>query len=439
MNYDKISTTEGIHVLIPRKGELDMGKDLKGRELGVGIRQRPDNRYEARATINGQLICLYNMNLPKLRKEFKEAKDAVKENLDQKAKTITLSEWFDIWFESYKKPYLKESSAIVMYSRFKNVFGRLGYVPLRDLTNLMIQNVVNDEVQGGRAASNIREVAGVLRNCLESARNNRMLLINPAYEVVLPQVVKFQNKPHRFITREEQNTFLKYSNDNWYYEMLYIMFFTGMRIGEVGGLQWENVDFDNKCFNINFSLRTMYHQGNKIMKLVPPKTPNSYRKIPFIGEVEKMLISQKRKTDRLKKELKRRWRMPEEIGDPVFVTTMGSPVTRYIADKETTKIVKRINCEENILAVEKNRKPIIFETVTPHDLRHAFCCRCFESGVHPKVVQALMGHADYAMTMNVYTHVSERTIRAESQKVISLFDEKDFTQLDVFLPKFKLG
>ena len=52
---------------------------------------------------------------------------------------------------------------------------------------------------------------------------------------------------------------------------------------------------------------------------------------------------------------------------------MGSPVTRYITDKETKKIVKRINCEENILSAEKNMKPNIFETVTPHDLRHVFC------------------------------------------------------------------
>ena len=193
-----------------------MGKDLKGKELGVGIRQRPDKRYEARATINGQLICLYNMSLSKLKKEFNEAKEAVKENLDHRAKTITLSEWFDIWFDTYKRPYIKESSAIAMYSRFVNVFGgRLGCIPLRELTNLTIQGVVNDEVKAGRAASNIREVAGVLRNCLESAKNNRMLSINPAFEVALPLVVKSQNKQHRFITRDEQNTFLNYSNDNW--------------------------------------------------------------------------------------------------------------------------------------------------------------------------------------------------------------------------------
>ena len=63
-----------------------------------------------------------------------------------------------------------------------------------------------------------------------------------------------------------------------------------------------------------------------------------------------------------------------------------------------------------------------------------FWCICFEAGVHPKVVQALMGHADYAVTMNVYTQVSERMIKNESEKVVSLLDNKDITQIDMFYP-----
>ncbi|MBQ3038725.1 MAG: tyrosine-type recombinase/integrase [Clostridia bacterium] len=218
-----------------------MGKDLKGKEIGLGLRQRPDGRYEARAVVKGEQICLYNMNLQKLKKDFKEAKDAIMLNLDKQAKLITLSEWFNQWFETYKKPYLKESSAIVMYSKFNNVFcKRLGYTKLYEINNMMIQSIVNDEVKNGRVASNIREVTGVLKNCLESAKNNRLLSINPA----------------------------------------------------------------------------------------------------------------------------------------------------------------------------------------------------FEAGMHPKVVQALMGHSDYSTTMNIYTHVSEMMLKNESQKIKSLFDESSFTQQEYFLPNF---
>lgn len=413
-----------------------MGKDLNGKEIGLGLRQRPDGRYEARAVVKGEQICLYNMNLQKLKKDFKEAKDAIMLNLDKQAKLITLSEWFNQWFETYKKPYLKESSAIVMYSKFNNVFcKRLGDTKLYEINNMMIQGIVNDEVKNGRAASNIREVTGVLKNCLESAKNNRLLSINPAFEVMLPKVAK-SIKGIRFLTKEEQIQFLKYCETNWYYEMFYIMFFSGLRIGEVGGLSWDDVDFENECINVNHSLRNMYNKGEKILRLVAPKTPNSYRKIPFTADVGKMFLSQKNKQNRLKSELKSRWRASSELGDLVFVTTMGSPVTRYIADKETRKIVNDINLNENIVATKENRKPKIFDEVTPHSIRHSFCSRCFEAGMHPKVVQALMGHSDYSTTMNIYTHVSEMMLKNESQKIKSLFDESSFTQHEYFLPNF---
>ena len=411
-----------------------MGKDLKGNELGIGIRQRADGRYEARAVIQGETICLYNMNLQKLKKEFKEKKDAINQNLDKQSKMVTLSEWFDYWFETYKKPYLKESSAIAMQSRFSNVFSkRLGDFRLCEINNMMIQGVINDEVKKGRAAYNIREVSGVLKNCLESAKNNRLILSNPAFEVMLPKVEK-GNKPIRFLTREEQIKFLKYCENNWYYEMFYIMFFSGLRIGEVGALSWEDVDFDEKCINIHHSMSNIYNKGEKILRIVAPKTPNSYRKIPFTADVEKMFLSQREKQDRIRRELKNRWRTSEELGNLVFVTTMGSPVTRYIAEKETRKIVRDINMDESIKATKENRKPIIFGAVPPHSIRHSFCSRCFEAGMHPKVVQALMGHSDYSTTMNIYTHVSESMLKEESQKIVSLFEGEGITQVDCTLP-----
>jgi len=79
------------------------------------------------------------------------------------------------------------------------------------------------------------------------------------------------------------------------------MFLTGMRIGEVGGLKWSDVDFENKCININRSLSCQYEYGNKVMLLTTPKTHNSYRKIPFFGEAEEMYKSQKKNRINLKK------------------------------------------------------------------------------------------------------------------------------------------
>ena len=198
--------------------------------------------------------------------------------------------------------------------------------------------------------------------------------------------------------------------------MFYLMFLTGMRIGEVGGLMWKDVDFNGKCLRINRSLSCQYEYGKKMLRLLAPKTHNSYRKIPFFGEAEEMLLQQKAKTDSLKKVLGNRFRATGEYADLVFVTTMGSPVLRYHAEKEIKKVVKEINEQEAFESVQEQREPHYFEDMYPHAIRHTFCSRCFEAGMQPKVVQSIMGHQHYSTTIDIYTHVSESKYQEEIGK-----------------------
>ena len=210
-----------------------------------------------------------------------------------------------------------------------------------------------------------------MRECMESARNNQILSINPCFEISVP----WENRQvtRRFLSREEQNTFLKTVEHSWYKEMFYLMFLTGMRIGEVGGLMWKDVDFNEKCLRINRFLSCQYEYGKKMLCLLAPKTHNSYRKIPFFGEAEEMLLQQKAKTDSLKKVLGNRFRATGEYADLVFVTTMGSPVLRYHAEKEIKKVVKEINEQEAFESLQEQREPHYFEDMYPHAIRHTFC------------------------------------------------------------------
>lgn len=183
-----------------------MGKDNKGRELGKGLYQWKDGRYEARAKVNGKNIDIFGRNLRELKKRFEEEKELAVNRLEARINRLTLSEWFDEWFENYKVPYV------------------------------------------------------------------------------------------------------------WYKEMFYIIFLTGMRIGEVGSLMWSDIDFDNKCIHINRSLSCQYEYGKKMLRLTEPKTHNSYRKIPFFEEAEEMYLSQQKKVKELKKTLGSRWRGEEGEG-----------------------------------------------------------------------------------------------------------------------------
>ena len=79
-----------------------MGKDLKGKELGTGLYQRKDGRYEARALVKGTQIQLYDWDLKKLKKDFEQCKEEVRKGIDRKYENITLDEWFEEWFTRYK-------------------------------------------------------------------------------------------------------------------------------------------------------------------------------------------------------------------------------------------------------------------------------------------------------------------------------------------------
>ncbi|NBK94413.1 site-specific integrase [bacterium 1XD21-13] len=392
-----------------------MAKGLNGKELGTGIRQREGGRYEARATINGINIDLYNTDLKQLKIDFEEAKKQARMSIDTKRQQITLNEWFEEWFTKYKVPMIKSTSVFAMKSKYYNTFGNLiGTKKVVDIRNIDIQEAINTMQKEGRASSSMRDALGRVRDCLESAKHNRIISENPCFEISVP----WENKQvlRRFLSVQEQNLFLQTVENNWYKEMFYIMFLTGMRIGEVGGLKWSDVDFENECILINQSLSCNYEKGVKKMCLTTPKTHNSYRKIPFMGEAKEMFLAQKKKQDKIRRELGKRYRCEGEFADLVFVTSMGSPVLRYHAEKECKKVVKAINEAEAFDSVREQRKPNIFEDVYPHALRHTFCSRCFEKGMNPKVVQALMGHQHYSTTIEIYTHVTEQKFDDEIAK-----------------------
>lgn len=392
-----------------------MGKDLKGRELGKGLYQRKDGRYEARARINGNDVSIYGFNIRELKKDLQELKEQAQNAIEYRRRNLTLNEWFEEWFETYKLPVVKETSVFPMKRKFYSSFGAiLGERPVSSITNIDIQGVINRMSQEGRATSSMRESLGRMRECMESAKNNQIISLNPCFEINVP----WENTQvrRRFLSREEQNTFFGATEHNWYKEMFYIMFLTGMRIGEVGGLMWKDIDFENKCLHINRSLSCQYEYGEKILRLTTPKTHNSYRKIPFFGEAEEMFQSQKDKVASLKKTLGKRWRATGEYEDLVFVTTMGSPVLRYHAEKEIKKIIKQINEQEAFDSVREQREPHYFEDLYPHAIRHTFCSRCFEADMQPKVVQSIMGHQHYSTTIDIYTHVTDEKYQDEIGK-----------------------
>ena len=394
-----------------------MGKDLNGNELGPGFSQREDGMYYGRAMVNGVRVAAYSKKLSKCKETLKKKKNDLiaKATLGidlKRNKELFLDDWFEEWFTTYKVPCIKESSIPSRKTKYRMSFGKaLGDKKVKDILNVDVQTAMITLYQNGTSVSALKEGLNLLRECLEVAKANNIILGNPSIGIKVPWATK--PRARRFLSVDEQKTFLKFTEDSWYKELFYVMFGTGMRIGEVGGLKWSDINWD-KGININRALLAQYDDGVKKLKLTAPKTINSYREIPFLPSVKEALLSQKTKQEARIKEIgKKRWRQDGELTDFVFTTSFGSPVTRYIAEREINKVVKAINDAEWEAARQENREPVVFEKVFPHAIRHTFCTRLFEKKLDPKVVQMIMGHSLLSTTMDIYTHVTKEKQKEE--------------------------
>lgn len=399
-----------------------MGRDLNGKDIGRGFGQRKDGRYEARATINGRKICIYNMSLSQLRKDFEREKAKAINEENNTRPNITLMEWFDEWFADYKGPHLKtEVSARAYYRRAKNTYCKLlGDRKVENILQMNIQAATNELLESGYKHRTVKEALGIIRECFDIAVVNHIVKVNPCVNINIKNLNEAVGE-RRVLEKWEQDLFLEEIKHEYYNEAYQILLLTGMRIGEFSGLQWQDIDFDAKVIRISRSMSIGYVNGKKIEELTTPKTSNSYREIPFFGETESLFKAWKKKQDYYRKKLGERWRARPELGDLVFTSTMGSPVTRYVLVHNIEKIEKNMQLKETVRAQKEGRIPREIKHMHPHAFRHTFATRCFEKGIDPLVVQSIMGHANYSMTIS-YTHILKNKRNEEVMKVGNFLD-----------------
>ncbi|WP_308698861.1 site-specific integrase [uncultured Thomasclavelia sp.] len=405
-----------------------MGKDLKGRELGKGFRQKRNGSYEARTIINGKGINLCNTNLQTLKREFNNLKKTLFNNVVSKNSEtndeLTLDEWFDIWFNDYKIHTIKKTSINNINQKYKKFGNILGKRKLSSIKNYELQKVVSDLIDNGRTSKYVKDIVSTITSIFEMAQNNNLIQVNPASMLYVPVIDKV--KEYRILELDEEKAFLEVAKNRWSYELLYIMLNTGLRCGEIGALTLNDVDFTNKVIVINKQLTCQYYNGVKTLEITTPKTTTSRREIPFISDkVESVLKQQANKISLRKKELGERWRGKNEFADLLFVTNMGSPMTRYNIEREVNIIIEEMNLCEKQQAFFENRKPCLYKNCHPHALRHTFCSKCFKAGVEPKVVQQVMGHRSYSTTIDIYTHIMNDDIKAEINK----FNQKELNKI----------
>lgn len=259
----------------------------------------------------------------------------------------------------------------------------------------------------GKSYSSIHTIRGVLRPAFQMAVNDDLIVKNP-FDFPLVGVLVDDSVRREAITHEQKRKFLTFVKDDKhfsrYYEGIYILFFTGMRISEFTGLTSENIDLDAKTVRINHQL-----QRTSEMKYIiqETKTNAGTRTIPITNEVCECFrhILNTRKIP--KNEVGIKDSRGKEYKEFLYYDKNGMPMVALHWEKYFQHIVEKYN---KIYKVEMPK-------VTPHVCRHTYCSHMASSGMNPKHLQYLMGHSDIGVTLNVYTHVEWDNVRSEVESL----------------------
>ncbi|MFW5675933.1 MAG: tyrosine-type recombinase/integrase [Acetivibrio ethanolgignens] len=372
--------------------------------LPKGISLRKDGRYQGRFTFNGKRYTYYSRDVKELQKKMADARYELEHGIYGTGLDITLNHWFDVWMKEYKLLTVKNSTILLYslnYERYvKESIG--GYL-LKDIKTIHIQRIYNEMHRQGLSLGTIQIVNSVLNNLFSQAVKNDYLMKNPCMGAILP---KGEKREQRVLTFYEQTLFLAAIAGNFYEPLFQIALCTGLRIGELSALTWDDVDFEKKNLSV---LRTLLYQkdyrtGEYGFRFQTPKSGSSKRIVPLIPDAVEILKKHRKAQKLYIMENQIEWKPVDEIQE-------GHMVKRLAV---VTDIMNRLEKE---IAVKENRMPCIIENITPHTLRHSFATRAFENGLAPKTVQELLGHSNMNITMDLYTHVTYDTKKREMEKM----------------------
>ena len=369
-----------------------MGKDLKGKELGVGISQRKDGLYTGRFTNRqGKRVQKYFPKLQECRKWLADAMFEDEHGNVMKTMYPTVDAWYNYWIENVKGNNIRYNTRRNYDERYqRNIKPYIGEMLIQDVKPLHCQDVLK-RMADDYANSVIEHARLVMWMLFDSAVENDFLLKNPVTKSVKCTSGR-KPKETRALTIQEQKLFLETAKDTSNYNQYALILQTGLRTGELIGLRWSDVDFKNRVLHVR---RTMeYRPSYGEWRTGEPKTKNSIRDIPLTMEAIQILKDQKKKVEQLKV-------VPIEFADMVFLCRNGTPTKNSAYD---TKLF--YYCDKAGI-----------KRFSMHVLRHTFATRCIENGMRPKTLQMILGHSSINITMNLYVHVTEESKLEEVESI----------------------
>lgn len=394
-------------------------RDSKGRILRTGESQRPDGRYAYKyVDATGKPQFAYSWKLEKGDKIPKGKRDGI--SLREKEKQIQkdiddqiIPRGGEVTVLELTKKYVKQKTGVrptteAGYKTVINIltreeFGRrrIDCVKLSDAKEWLIKLQKVD----GRSYSSIHSIRGVLRPAFQMAVDDDLIRKNP-FEFQLVTVIINDSITREAITRKQERDFLEFvrtdKHFSRYYDAIYILFKTGMRISEFVGLTISDLDMKNRRINIDHQLQRTSEMEYVILET---KTASGKRVLPMTDDVYECFkrILENRPVPKVEP-------MVDGKCGFLYLDKDGKPMVAL----HWAHYFKHIRQKYN--SIYKVQMP----EITPHVCRHTFCTNMAKSGMNPKTLQYLMGHSDISTTLNIYTHTNAEDAAVELKRVINL-------------------
>ena len=377
-------------------------RDKKHRVLRRGESIRADGKYQFKYLGDGKPHFLYSWRLEptdkmpagnkkaslSLRELEKQVRRSLECQTDPSRGNITVRELVERYIQTKTgvRPTTKAGYRTVQKTLKKTGFSsrKIADIKISDAKLYLIQ------LQKTYSYSSIHTIRGVLRPAFQMAVDDDILVKNP-FDFQLFTVVINDSKTREALTRDQMRNFLKFIHDDTYfcryYEAVYILFHTGMRISEFCGLTVGDIDLHRRIVNIDHQLQRTSKMQLYIEKT---KTNAGTRKIPITEDVADCFASILEDRPHPQKEY-----AIDGYSEFLFLDTQGLPLVASHWQHRFKQMVAKYN---RIYRIQMPK-------ITPHVCRHTYCSNMAKSGMNPKTLQYLMGHSDIGVTLNTYTHL----------------------------------
>ncbi|MBE6958977.1 MAG: site-specific integrase [Ruminococcaceae bacterium] len=392
-------------------------RDNRNRILHVGESQRPDGRYAYKyKDLNGDYKFVYSWRLdkndrtpagkarePSLREKERQIQQDLFNKVIPNGGELTVLELVEKYL-SLKVNVRHNTLAnykFVLNILKKEAFcqTRIDRVKQSDAKAFLIKLQKKD----GRGWSTIHAIRGVIRPAFEMALQDDLIHKNP-FQFELASVIINDSVTRDAITRAQERAFLKFIQEDKhfskYYDGIYILFNTGLRVSEFCGLTISDIDFKKKRIRVDHQLQ---RTRDMVYVIEETKTKSGERFVPMSNEV----------MESFRRIIKNR---PKPFTEPMIDGYTGF----LFLDKNDMPMVA-LHWEHYFKHI-RNKYNSIYKIqlpkITPHVCRHTFCSKMAHSGMNPKTLQYIMGHADVSITLDTYTHVKFDDAKAEFERVL---------------------